>query len=124
MTTLISHLRRAYWMACCGAVSSLYASPILAVTVARTDRKWDGKLTPTGKTADPFAEPLELLLNLLTSNVAIAVAVVGLVMAGAVLIFQGGEMKDFIKTILSVVIVAAVLVLAGNILNFFLGATV
>ena len=73
---------------------------------------------------NPFDAPLERIVNMLTGNVAIAIALVGLVMAGTVLIFQGGEMKDFVKSILGVVIVAAILILAGNILNFFFGAVI
>ena len=121
MNHIVKRSQNLYWTGLAVAILTLHNLPAFAGTTGiegvEDDRDWTGDLGD-----DPFADPLERLLDLLTSNVAIAVAVVGLVMAGAVLIFQGGEMKDFIKTILSVVIVAAVLVLAGNILNFFLGA--
>ena len=69
----------------------------------------------------PFFSPVDRMINLLTGPLARAVVIVAMVGAGAALIFQGGEMKDFIKTLLMIVVVACIMVLAVSAYRFFFG---
>ena len=88
-----------------------------AETITGTEEKLTSRVTD-------FNTVLGQLIGFLTGNVAVAIAIAGLAMAGAMLIFQGAEMKDFIKNVLGVVVVAAVLILAGSLINLFFGITV
>lgn len=64
----------------------------------------------------PWEGPLTTLKNSLTGPVAFTISILGIVGCGAVLIF-GGQINDFIRTIIFIVLVAALLVAANNLLS-------
>lgn len=67
----------------------------------------------------PYEGWLENLRNSVTGPVAFAISIMGIVIAGAVLIF-GGELNGFFKTMVFIVLVMALLVGAQNVMaNFF-----
>lgn len=61
----------------------------------------------------PWDMPLQMLRDDLTGSVALSIALVAMFAAGAALIF-GGEMNYFVRAILVLVMVAAMLVNAQN----------
>jgi type IV secretory pathway VirB2 component (pilin) len=69
----------------------------------------------------PYEGWLAALRNSVTGPVAFTVALFGIIGAGATLIFQGGEMNSFLRTIIYVVLVMAFLVSAQNILGTLFG---
>lgn len=68
----------------------------------------------------PYEGWLEALRNSVTGPVAFALALVGIVIAGGVLIF-GGDLNGFFRTLIFLVLVMALLVGAQNILTTFFG---
>jgi type IV secretion system protein VirB2 len=68
----------------------------------------------------PFEEPLQKLKNSLTGPVAFGISLVGIVAAGAVLIF-GGEMSGFLRTLVFLVLVIALIVNAGGLIKIMSG---
>jgi type IV secretion system protein VirB2 len=72
-----------------------------------------GSDTPQGL---PFESGLEKLKNSISGPVAFAVSLIGIVAAGAVLIF-GGEMSGFLRTLVFLVLVIAVIVNASNLID-------
>jgi type IV secretion system protein VirB2 len=54
----------------------------------------------------------------ITGPVAFAFAIIGLVVAGAVLIF-GGELNGFIRTLMFIALVMALIITAQNMMTFF-----
>ena len=69
----------------------------------------------------PYEGWLAALRNSVTGPVAFTVALFGIIGAGATLIFQGGEINSFLRTIIYVVLVMAFLVSAQNILSTLFG---
>lgn len=72
--------------------------------------------TGGGADALPFEGPLKKLTNSLTGPVAFGISLVGIVAAGAILIF-GGEMSGFLRTLVFLVLVIAVIVNAQNLIK-------
>lgn len=70
----------------------------------------------------PWESPLTMISNSLTGPVAFVVSLLCLLGAGVGLAF-GGQMNDFLRTILIVVLVIALLVSGGNILQLLFGAS-
>lgn len=68
----------------------------------------------------PYESWLTKVRNSVTGPVAFTVSIVGIVGAGALLIF-GGEINGFIKTLVFIVLVAALLVGAQNLLSTVTG---
>ena len=68
----------------------------------------------------PYESWLTNLRNSVTGPVAFALSIVGLVVAGGVLIF-GGELNAFFRTLIFLVLVMALLVGAQNIMSSFFG---
>jgi type IV secretion system protein VirB2 len=66
----------------------------------------------------PWEGPLERLQESLTGNVARAIGVIALAAAGGMLAF-GGELSDFTKRILMVVLALSVMLLAGQFMDMF-----
>ena len=56
----------------------------------------------------------------LTGPVAFAVSIIGIIVAGAVLIF-GGDMNGFFRTLVFLVLVMALIVGANNLMSGFFG---
>lgn len=69
----------------------------------------------------PWEGPLDKLKNSITGPVALAVSLIGIVVAGGMLIF-GGELGEFARRIIMVVLVLALLVAANNLLTTFYGS--
>lgn len=70
----------------------------------------------------PWEEPLTKLRNSLTGPVALAIALIGIVIAGGMLIF-GGELGEFARRVIMLVLVLALLVMANNVLSGFYGSS-
>ncbi len=68
----------------------------------------------------PYESWLTALRNSVTGPVAFTVALIGIVVAGGVLIF-GGELNAFFRTLIFIVLVMALLVGAQNMLSTFFG---
>ena len=73
----------------------------------------------------PWDTPLQTLSNDIKGPVAFTISLLGLVATGAALLF-GGEINEFIRRIIMVVLVISLLVFAANILStlFATGAVV
>lgn len=68
----------------------------------------------------PYENWLGNLRASVTGPVAFAVAIIGIVVAGAVLIF-GGELNGFFRTLIFIVLVMALIVGAQNMMSTFFG---
>ena len=68
----------------------------------------------------PYEDWLTGLRNSVTGPVAFTLGLVGIVVAGGVLIF-GGELNAFFRTIIFLVLVMALLVAAQNMMSTFFG---
>lgn len=68
----------------------------------------------------PYESWLDNLRNSVTGPVAFTLSMVGIVVAGGVLIF-GGELNSFFRTIIFIVLVMALLVGAQNMMTSFFG---
>ncbi len=64
----------------------------------------------------PWESPLQSIQQSLTGPVAYAVSLIGVVVTGAMLIF-GGEINEFARRIIMLVLVIALLVSATNVLS-------
>jgi len=69
----------------------------------------------------PWEAPLTTFRNSVTGPVAYTVSIISMVVAGGVLLFQGGELGGFARTMISLVLVIAVVVGAQNTLSTFFG---
>ena len=68
----------------------------------------------------PYESWLVSLRNSVTGPVAFALAIIGLVVAGGVLIF-GGELNSFFRTLIFLVLVMALIIGAQNLMSTFFG---
>ena len=68
----------------------------------------------------PYESWLENLRNSVTGPVAFALAIIGIVVAGGVLIF-GGELNAFFRTLIFIVLVMALIIGANNMMSSFFG---
>jgi type IV secretory pathway VirB2 component (pilin) len=68
----------------------------------------------------PYESWLTALQNSVTGPVAFAVSIIGIVVAGGVLIF-GGDLNAFFRTLIFIVLVMALLVGAQNMMSSFFG---
>ena len=66
----------------------------------------------------PGESPLETIKQSITGPVAFGISLLGIVAAGAGLIW-GGELSGFIKTMIYIVLVIAVIISGTNIMNMF-----
>jgi type IV secretion system protein TrbC len=73
-------------------------------------------VSETGSKDLPFEEPLTKLTDSIKGPVAFSISLIGIVAAGAVLIF-GGEMSGFLRTMVFLVLVIAIIVNASNIIT-------
>jgi type IV secretion system protein TrbC len=74
----------------------------------------------TSTTDLPFATALDKVREAIKGPVAFTVSLIGIVAAGAVLIF-GGEMSGFLRTLVFLVLVIAIIVNAGNLVQMLGG---
>lgn len=68
----------------------------------------------------PYEGWLTNLRNSVTGPVAFALSIIGIVVAGGVLIF-GGELNSFFRTLIFIVLVMALLIGAQNMMTSFFG---
>ena len=68
----------------------------------------------------PYESWLTNLRNSVTGPVAFALSIIGIVVAGGILIF-GGELNGFFRTLIFIVLVMALLVGAQNMMGTFFG---
>lgn len=68
----------------------------------------------------PYESWLESLRNSVTGPFAFSVALVGIVVAGAVLIF-GGDLNGFFRSIVLLILIMALIIGAQNLLSGFFG---
>jgi type IV secretory pathway VirB2 component (pilin) len=81
----------------------------------------------TGGGGLPWEQPLTTLSNSVSGPVAYGASLIGLVSAGSVLIFAGGMINEFLRTVLFIVLVIAFLIAGKNTMTSFgwaAGATV
>ncbi|MDD2739661.1 MAG: TrbC/VirB2 family protein [Methylomonas lenta] len=69
----------------------------------------------------PYESWLTNLQNSVTGPVAFGISIIGIVIAGGVLIF-GGDLNGFFRTLIFIVLVMALLVGANNVMTSFFGA--
>lgn len=93
--------------------AALLAMPLVLVTVAPAFASSGGSL--------PWEGPLQQIQESITGPVAGAIALAAVAIAGGMLIF-GGELNDFARRLVYVVLVAGILLGATNIVGLF-GAT-
>lgn len=67
----------------------------------------------------PWEAPLTTLSNSVTGPVAYAVSLIGIVGAGGILIFAGGQVNEFLRAVLFCVLVIAFIIAAKNTLTAF-----
>lgn len=92
---------------------ALLAAPIALVSVAPALASSGGSL--------PWEGPLQQIQESITGPVAGAIALAAVAIAGGMLIF-GGELNDFARRLMYIVLVAGILLGATNIVGLF-GAT-
>jgi type IV secretion system protein VirB2 len=95
---------------------------LLALGFVLPDQAWASSTSSGGL---PWESPLKTVSDSLTGPVAYAVSLIGVVVTGAMLIF-GGEINEFARRIIMLVLVVALLVSATNLLStlFSTGAVV
>ena len=93
--------------------AALWAAPIVLASVAPALASSGGGL--------PWEGPLQQIQESITGPVAGAIALAAVAIAGGMLIF-GGELNDFARRLVYVVLVAGILLGATNIVGLF-GAT-
>ncbi|MBY3569136.1 TrbC/VirB2 family protein [Rhizobium laguerreae] len=93
--------------------AALAAAPIVLASVAPALASSGGSL--------PWERPLQQIQESITGPVAGAIALAAVAIAGGMLIF-GGELNDFARRLVYVVLVAGILLGATNIVGLF-GAT-
>ncbi|MBX4963367.1 TrbC/VirB2 family protein [Rhizobium binae] len=93
--------------------AALVATPIILASVAPALASSGGSL--------PWEGPLQQIQESITGPVAGAIALAAVAIAGGMLIF-GGELNDFARRLVYVVLVAGILLGATNIVGLF-GAT-
>ena len=97
----------------------MYAVLALVVTFLATTPLAAFASEGTGGTL-PYESWLTNLRNSVTGPVAFAVSIVGIVVAGSVLIF-GGDLNGFFRTLIFLVLVMALIVGAQNMMSTFFG---
>lgn len=76
-------------------------------------------LASTGGGGLPWEAPLTTLSNSITGPVAYGISIIGLVAAGGVLIFAGGELNHFTRTVVLIVLVISLIIAAKNTMSAF-----
>lgn len=85
----------------------------------------DALCSDTGTSALPYESWLRTIQKSLTGPVAFSVAIIGIVSCGATLIFSGGELGKFMKSIVYLVMVMTLLVGANSLMtSLFNGADI
>lgn len=98
-------------------LAALLALMLLALLVLAPHPAWAAE--GTGGSL-PYESWLTNLRNSVTGPVAFALSIIGIVIAGGVLIF-GGDLNGFFRTLIFLVLVMALLVGAQNVMSTFFG---
>jgi type IV secretion system protein VirB2 len=80
----------------------------------------DAHATTAGGSGLPWESPLSALRQSLTGPVAFTISVIGVLATGAMLIF-GGDLNGFMRSMVFLVLVIAVIVAANNIMASLFG---
>ena len=98
--------------------ASLFIAPELAAGELKLtgESSFDGGGLSTGQQAqqNEFLAPLWALVDLLANNVAVFLAILGLLALGITYLFSGGEMRDYVKGLTAVVLVACLMVFSAK----------
>ena len=73
----------------------------------------------TGGGGLPWETPLQTLGNSISGPVAYGLSLIGLVVAGGVLIFMGGELNHFARVVVQVVLVISLIIAGKNTMSAF-----
>src|ERR1700676_2970839 len=73
----------------------------------------------TGGGGLPWEAPLTTLSNSITGPVAYGTSIIGIVGAGGILIFAGGQINEFLRAVLYIVLVIAFVIAAKNTMTAF-----
>ena len=73
----------------------------------------------TGGGGLPWETPLQTLSNSISGPVAYGLSLIGLVVSGSVLIFMGGELNHFARTVVQVVLVISFIIAGKNTISSF-----
>jgi len=73
----------------------------------------------TGGGSLPWETPLQTLSNSISGPVAYGLSLIGLVVAGGVLIFLGGELNHFARVAVQVVLVISLIIAGKNTMSAF-----
>ena len=101
--------------------SCFYSFAVLFLLLSFADQ---AQATVGAGGALPYETWLVSLRNSVTGPVAFTLSIIGIVVAGGILIF-GGELNAFFRTLIFIVLVMALLVGANNVMtNLFQGAVI
>jgi type IV secretion system protein TrbC len=73
----------------------------------------------TGGGGLPWETPLTTLGNSITGPVAYGISIIGIVAAGGVLIFMGGQINEFLRAVIFIILVISFIIAAKNTLSAF-----
>ena len=73
----------------------------------------------TGGGGLPWEAPLTTLSNSITGPVAYGASIIGIVGAGGILIFAGGQINEFLRAVMYIVLVIAFVIAAKNTMTAF-----
>ena len=103
------------------SMGCFYSIAVLAISLLSTDQ---AQAAVGAGGSLPYETWLVNLRNSVTGPVAFTLSIVGIVVAGGILIF-GGELNAFFRTLIFIVLVMALLVGANNVMsNLFQGAVI
>lgn len=89
------------------------------IAIAATILPLDALASTT--TGLPWESPLATIKDSLSGPVALAISIIGIVVAGLMLVF-GGEMSEFTRKIIMLVMVISIIVAANSFLTVLFGA--
>ena len=103
------------------SMGCFYSIAVLAIFLLSTDQ---AQAAVGAGGSLPYETWLVNLRNSVTGPVAFTLSIVGIVVAGGILIF-GGELNAFFRTLIFIILVMALLVGANNVMsNLFQGAVI
>ena len=91
----------------------LFCLGVVVIVVLAPDAAW---APSSGGGGLPWETPLQTIRDSLTGPVAYAISLMGVVVAGATLVF-GGEVNDFVRRLIMLVLAISLLVFSTNILS-------
>jgi type IV secretion system protein VirB2 len=98
--------------------AAILTAGVFIVVAIIAPEAWAG----TGGTSLPWETPLQTISNSITGPVAYAVSLIAIVVAGAMLVW-GGEINEFARRVVMLVMVISLIVFASNILSTLFSVT-